>query len=107
MQQVMDMMWGLQDEMAESRAEQERMQADLAASHVRNDELHRINKELRRGLGDNQGQRDQNETEPLTPPREFSTPFSQEILEAVILMEEGPSSPHDESQASKTRRSSL
>ena len=84
MQQVMDMMWGLQDEMAESRAEQERMQADLAASHVRNDELHRINEELRRGLGDNQGQCDQNETEPLTPPREFSTPFSQEILEAVI-----------------------
>jgi len=75
-QQVMDMMRGLQDEMAESRAEQERMQADLAASHVRNDELHRINEELRRGLGDNQGQRDQNETEPLTPPREFSTPFS-------------------------------
>ncbi|XP_068504480.1 uncharacterized protein [Phaseolus vulgaris] len=84
MQQVMDMMRGLQDEMAESRAEQERMQADLAASHVRNDELHRINEQLRRGLGDNQGQRDQNETEPLTPPREFSTPFSQEILEAVI-----------------------
>ena len=76
MQQVMDMMRGLQDEMAESRAEQERMQADLAASHVRNDELHRINEELRRGLGDNQGQCDQNETEPLTPPREFSTPFS-------------------------------
>ncbi|XP_068500838.1 uncharacterized protein [Phaseolus vulgaris] len=78
----MDMMRGLQDEIAESRAEQEHMQADLAASHVRNDELHRINEELRRGLGDNQGQRDQNETEPLTPPREFSTPFSQEILEA-------------------------
>jgi len=84
MQQVMDMMRGLQDEMMESRAEQERMQADLAASHVRNDELHRINEELRRGLGDNQGQRDQNETEPFTPPREFSTPFSQEILEAMI-----------------------
>jgi len=39
MQQVMDMMQGLQEEMAESRAEQERMQADLAASHVRNEEL--------------------------------------------------------------------
>ena len=68
MQQVMGMMRRLQDEMAESRAEQERMQADLAASHVRNDELHRINEELRRGLGDNQGQRDQDETERLTPP---------------------------------------
>ena len=45
MQQVMGMMRRLQDEMAESRAEQEHMQADLAASHVRNDELHRINEE--------------------------------------------------------------
>ena len=60
------------------------MQEDLAASHVRNEELHRINEELRRGLGNNQGQHDQDETECLTPPREFSTPFSQEILEAVI-----------------------
>ena len=84
MQQVMDMMQGLQEEMAKSRAEQERMQADLAASHVRNEELHRMNEELRRGLGNNQGQRDLDETERLTPPREFSTPFSQEILEAVI-----------------------
>ena len=84
MQQVMGMMRRLQDEMAESRAEQEHMQADLAASHVRNDELHRINEELRRGLGDNQGQRHRDETEHLTPQREFSTPFSQEILEAVI-----------------------
>ncbi|XP_068504476.1 uncharacterized protein [Phaseolus vulgaris] len=84
MQQVMDMMRGLQDEMVESRAEQERMQADLAASHARSEELHRMNEELRRGLSNNQGQRDQDETERLTPPREFSTPFSQEILEAVI-----------------------
>jgi len=40
MQQVMAMMQGLQDEMAELRAEQERMQADLVASQVRNEELH-------------------------------------------------------------------
>ncbi|XP_068476821.1 uncharacterized protein [Phaseolus vulgaris] len=84
MQQVMEMMRGLQDEMAESRVEQERMQADLAASRVRNEELHRINEELRRGLSNNQGQREQDETKRLTPPREFSTPFSQEILDAVI-----------------------
>ena len=84
MQQVMDMVQGLQEEMAESRAEQERMQADLAASQARNEELHRTNEELRRGLGNNQRQRDPDETERLTPPREFSTPFSQEILEAVI-----------------------
>jgi len=43
-----------------------------------------MNEELRRGLGNNQGQRHLDETERLTPPREFSTPFSQEILEAMI-----------------------
>ena len=62
MQQVMDMMQGLQEEMAESRAEQERMQADLAASQARNEELHRTNEELRRGLGNNHGRRDPDET---------------------------------------------
>ena len=30
------------------------------------------------------GQRDVDEVEPFTPPREFSTPFSQQILETVI-----------------------
>jgi len=45
MQQVMAMVQGLQDEMAESRAEQEHMQADLAASQARNEELHRTNEE--------------------------------------------------------------
>ena len=84
MQQVMEMMRGLQDEMAESRVEQERMQADLADSRARNEELHCVNEELRRGLRNNQGQREQDETERLTPPREFSTPFSQENLDAVI-----------------------
>jgi len=76
MQQVMEMMRGLQDEMVESRMEQERMQADLADSRARNEELHRVNEELRRGLNNNQGQREQDETERLTPPREFSKPFS-------------------------------
>jgi len=84
MQQVLEMMRGLQDEMAESRIEQERIQADLADSCARNEELHRVNEELRRDLNYNQGQREQDETERLTPPREFSTPFSQEILDAVI-----------------------
>ena len=35
-------------------------------------------------MGNNQGQRDPYKTERLTPPREFSTPFSQEILETEI-----------------------
>jgi len=71
MQQVMAMVQGLQDEMVESRVEQERMQADLAASQARNEELHRTNKELRHGLRNNQGQRDPDETERLTPQGSF------------------------------------
>jgi len=76
MQQVLEIMRGLQDDMAESKLEQERMQADLEASRVRNEELHRINEELRRGLRNNRGQREHDEMENLSPPREFSTPFS-------------------------------
>ncbi|XP_068486608.1 uncharacterized protein [Phaseolus vulgaris] len=78
MQQLMGMMQGLQEAMAASKAEQECMQADLTASQVRNDELHRANEELRRGW------RDVDELETATPPREFSTPFSQAILETAI-----------------------
>ena len=69
MQQVLKIMRGLQDDMAESKIEQERMQADLEASHVRNEELHCVNEELRRGLRNNQGQREHDEMENLTPPR--------------------------------------
>jgi len=54
------------------------MQADLTASQARNDELHGANEELRRGW------RDVDEPETATPPREFSTPFSQAILETAI-----------------------
>jgi len=43
MKQLMGMMQGLQEEMAASKAEQVRMQADLAASQARNDELYRTN----------------------------------------------------------------
>ena len=78
MQHLMGMMQELQEAMAASKAEQERMQADLTASQVRNDELHRANEELRRGW------RDVDEPETATPPREFSTPFSQAILETAI-----------------------
>ena len=47
MQRVLEIMRGLQDNMAESKLEQERMQADLEASHARNEELRRVNEELR------------------------------------------------------------
>jgi len=78
MQQLMGIMQGLQEAMAASKAEQERMQVDLTASQTRNHELHRANEELRRGW------RDVDEPETATPPREFSTPFSQAILETAI-----------------------
>jgi len=70
MQQVMGMMQGLQEAMAASKAEQERMQVDLAASQARNDELHSANEELRHGW------RGGDEPEATSPPREFTTPFS-------------------------------
>jgi len=50
LQQVMEMMQGLQEVMAASKAEQERIQLDLVASQARNKELHRTNEELCRGL---------------------------------------------------------
>jgi len=84
MQQVMDMMQGLQEAMETSKAEQECMQADLAASQARNEELCRMNEELRRGWHNSLGLREVDEPEGSTPPREFSTPFSQPILETVI-----------------------
>ena len=84
MQQVLEIMRGLQQDMAESKLEQERMQADLDASLERNDELHRVNEELRQGLRNNRAQRGHDEMENHSPPREFSTPFSQEILDAAI-----------------------
>jgi len=69
MQQLMSMMQGLQEAIAASKAEQDRLQEDLAASQARNEELHRINEELRRGLRNPAGQRDVDEAEPFTPPR--------------------------------------
>jgi len=84
MQQLMGMMQGLQEAMAASKAEQERMPEDLAASQARNEELYRMNEEFRRGWRNHTRQRDVDEPEHFTPPREFTTQFSQPILETVI-----------------------
>jgi len=70
--------------MAASKVEQESMQVDLATSQARNEELCRTNEELHRGLHNNSGLRDADDRDCFTPPREFSTPFSQSIMEAVI-----------------------
>jgi len=80
----MGMMQGLQEAMAASNAEQDSMQEDLAASQARNEELYRMNEELRRGWCNPTGQRDVDEPEPFIPPREFSTPFLQQMLETVM-----------------------
>ena len=83
MQQVLEIMRGLQQDMADSKMEQERMQADLDASHERNEELHRVNEELRLGLRNDQRQPGHDEMENHSPPREFSTPFRTVIQETL------------------------
>jgi len=70
--------------MAALRADQECIQIDLAASQARNEELHRTNEELRRDLRNQAGDRETEEQECVTPPREFPMPFSQAIMDAVI-----------------------
>ena len=50
MAQVLEMMRTLQDNVAASRVEQERMQSDMAASQSRNEELDIVNEELRKAL---------------------------------------------------------
>ena len=84
LQQVMEMIQGLQEAMAVSKVEQECIQVDLAASQARNEELCRANEELRRGLHNHPGNRETEDRECFTPPREFPMPFSQSIMEAVI-----------------------
>jgi len=93
----MGMMQGLQEAMAASRVEQERMQAKLAASQTRNEELlrtneelHRANEELYRGGHNNLGHHDISE-----PEQSISAPFSQPTLETktkggVVMMVERP-----------------
>jgi len=84
LQQVMEKMQALQEEVAVSRANQERIQADLAASRATNEELRRSNEELRRDLQNQAGERKEEDQEPVTPPREFPMSFSQDIMDAVI-----------------------
>ena len=73
----MEMMRAFQEEMVVSRANQERIQADLVASQA-------MNEELQRNLQTHTTEREAADQGPVTPPREFSTPFSTEIVEAVI-----------------------
>jgi len=85
LQQVMEAMRTFQDEIAASRENQERIQADLVASQATSEELRRSNEEMRRDLQTRAGECEGADQEPMTPPREFPTPFSQEIVDVAIL----------------------
>jgi len=80
----MEKMQALQEEVAASIANQERIQADLATSRATNKEMRRSNEELRRDLQNHAGEREEEDQEPVTPLREFPMPFSQEIMDVVI-----------------------
>jgi len=69
---------------AASKADQERIQVDLAASQARNEELRRTNEELCRDLRNQAGEREVEEQEPVTPSTDFPMPFSQAIMDVVI-----------------------
>jgi len=56
----------------------------FAASLARNEELQRTNEELRRGLRTQAGEREVEDQEPTTPPKDFLMPFSQAIMDAEI-----------------------
>jgi len=75
---------GLQEKVVASIADQERIQADLAALRATNEELRRSNEELRRALQNQAGEHEEEDQEPATPPMEFPMPFSQAIMDAMI-----------------------
>jgi len=84
LQQIMEMMQALQEAVEASRAYQEHIQIDMVASQARYEELHRTNEELRRDLRNLAWEREVEEQEPATPPRDFPMPFSQAIMVVVI-----------------------
>jgi len=84
LQQIMETMQALQEAVVASRADQEHIQIDLAPSQARNEELCRTNEELRMDVRNQAGEREVEEQEPATPPRDFPMPFSQAIVDAVI-----------------------
>ena len=53
-------------------------------SRTTNEELRQLNEELHRDLQTQAGEREKEDQEPTTPPREFPMPFSQAIMDAVI-----------------------
>jgi len=84
LQQIMETMQALQEEVVASRANQERIQIDLAASLARNEELQKTIEELLRGLRNQAGECEVEDQGHTTPPRDFPMPFSQAIIDVAI-----------------------
>jgi len=80
----MDMIRTLQENVAASCSELERMHEELVASQARNEELNRINEELRKALQEREERAVGDRSAPLSPPRSFPMPFSQEIMDSVL-----------------------
>ena len=60
-------------------------QADLAASQGRNEDLNRVNKELRKSLrAQREGMAEEGAAPPPSPPKTFTMPFSSEIMGAAV-----------------------
>ncbi|XP_068503938.1 uncharacterized protein [Phaseolus vulgaris] len=84
MTQVMDMMRTLQENVVASRSEQERMHEAMVASQARNEELNRVNEELRKAIQEREEHAVRDRSAPPSPPRSLPMPFSQEIMDSVI-----------------------
>jgi len=84
LQQMMKTIRALQPAVAASRVNQYRFQVDLAVSQASNKELCKTNEELYRSL-QQVGKRAVDERGPPIPPRAHPMPFSQEIMDVVIL----------------------
>ncbi|XP_068503624.1 uncharacterized protein [Phaseolus vulgaris] len=84
MAQMMEMMRTLQENVEASRAEQAKMHEDLVASQARNEELSKVNEELRQSLHEKRGRTTVEEVAPSSPPRVFPMPFAQAIMDTVV-----------------------
>jgi len=84
MAQMMEMMRTLQENVEASRVEQAKMHEDLVAQ-ARNEELSKVNEELRQALHEQRGRTTNEEVAPSSPPHVFPMPFAQAIMDTVIL----------------------
>ena len=78
------MMRTLQENVVASRSEQERMHEALVASQARNEELNRINEELRKALQRREERAVGDRSAPPSPSHSFPMPFCQEIMDTVV-----------------------